>query len=87
MLFRSQRFQYWITRRLGLSPHASPDDLARAIQERLKSGDKDFAQTLSEAASARYRPDLPQKEALAIVKSLYSHAVKLKLFQFTKERT
>ena len=82
-----QRFQYWITRRLGLSPKASPEDLARAARERWKLSDDKFAQTLHEAASARYRPDLPQKEALAIVKSLYSYAIKLKLFQFTKERT
>jgi hypothetical protein len=82
-----QRFQYWITRRLGLSPNTSPDDLARAVHERWKSRDENFAPTLREAASARYRPDLPQKEALAIVKSLHSYAMKLKLFQFTKERT
>lgn len=81
-----QRFQYWITRRLGLSPKSSPDELARAVQERWKLSDENFAQTLSQAASARYRPDLPQKEGLAIVKSLYAFAVKLKLFQFTKER-
>ena len=81
-----QRFQYWITRRLGLSPNSSPDDLARAVKERWKLSDENFAQTLQDAASARYRPDLPQKEALAIVKSLYSYAEKLKLFQFTKER-
>ena len=81
-----QRFQYWITRRLGLSPDSSPDDLARAVRERWKLSDDNFAQTLRDAASARYRPDLPQKEALAIVKSLYSYAAKLKLFQFTKER-
>lgn len=82
-----QRFQYWIARRLGLSPHTSPDDLARAASERWKLRDDNFAQTLREAASARYRPDLPQKEALALVKSLYSYAMKLKLFQFTKEST
>jgi Domain of unknown function (DUF4350) len=82
-----QRFQYWITRRLGLSPNSSPDELARAVQERWKLSDDNFAETLRDAASARYRLDLPQKEGLAIVRSLYSFAVKLKLFQFTKERT
>lgn len=82
-----QRFQYWITRRLGVSPDASPDDLARAVHQRWKFKDENFAPTLREAASARYRPELPQKEALALVKSLYAYAMKLKLFQFTKERT
>jgi len=82
-----QRFQYWMTRRLGLAPNTSPDDLARAASERWKLRDNNFAPTLREAASARYRPDLPQKEALALVKSLYSYAMKLKLFQFTKEST
>jgi len=82
-----QRFQYWITRRLGLAPTTSPDDLARAVQERWKFKDENFAETLRAASSARYRPELPQKEALALMKSLYSYAVKLKLVQFTKERT
>lgn len=82
-----QRFQYWITRRLGLSPHTSPDDLARAVHERWKFRDDNFAETLREAASARYRPDLPQQEALAIMRSLYAYAIQLKLYQFTKERT
>ena len=36
--------------------------------------------------AARYQPDLPQKEALAIVQSLYSYAVKLKLFPAAKEK-
>ena len=81
-----QRFQYWITRRLGLAANTSPEDLTRAVSERWKWKDDEFAQTLHEAASARYRPDLPQKEALAIVQSLYSYAMKLKLFPSTKEK-
>jgi len=82
-----QRFQYWITRRLGLAPNTAPDEIARAVNERWNLKDDHFVNTLQEAASARYRPDLPQKEGLAIVKSLYSFAIKLKLFQFTKEKT
>ena len=82
-----QRFQYWISRRLGLAPNVSPEDLVRAVNERLKLNDDTFLRTLQEAAFARYRPDLPQKEALAIVKALHSYAEKLKLFPSTKEKS
>jgi Domain of unknown function (DUF4350) len=82
-----QRFQYWITRRLGLAANASPEDLTRAVSERWKWEDDTFARTLHEAAAARYHPDLPQKEALSIVQSLYSYAMKLKLFPSTKEKS
>jgi len=82
-----QRFQYWATRKLGLSPNTPPEELARAVNERWKLRDENLAPTLHEAARARYRPDLSQKEALALVKSLYAYAGKLKLFQFTKEST
>ena len=71
---------------VGLAANASPEDLTRAVTERWKWEDDKFAQTLHEAASARYRPDLPQEETLAIVQSLYSYAMKLKLFPATKEK-
>jgi Domain of unknown function (DUF4350) len=82
-----QRFQYWTTRRLGLAPTAAPEELARAVGERWMWGDETFVQTLRDAASARYRPDLRPNEALAIVKSLYLYAVKLKLFPSKKEKS
>ncbi|HZP24663.1 MAG TPA: hypothetical protein VFB04_14545, partial [Terriglobales bacterium] len=81
-----QRFQYWMTRRLGLSSKASPEDLDRAARERWDMHDDQFLPTLIAAASARYQPDLPQKQALEIVQSLHSYAVKLKLFHTLKEK-
>jgi Domain of unknown function (DUF4350) len=81
-----QRFQYWTTRRLGIGNKATPEDLDRAVRERWGLHDDKFLATLQAAAAARYRPDLPQKEALGIVQSLYSYAVKLKLFPAAKEK-
>jgi hypothetical protein len=81
-----QRFQYWITRRLGIGKNATPEDLDRAVRERWHLKDDEFLSTLQAAASARYRPDLPQREALEIVQALYSYAVTLELFPATKEK-
>jgi hypothetical protein len=80
-----QRFQYWITRRFGLNPNASPEELSRAVRDRWNMKDDEFLATLQAAAAARYQPDLPKKEALKIVQSLHSYAVKLKLFPAAKE--
>jgi hypothetical protein len=81
-----QRFQYWITRRLGIGNKATPEDLNRAVRDRWDLDDAEFLPTLQAAAAARYQHDLPQKEALKIVQSLYSYAVKLKLFPAAKEK-
>jgi hypothetical protein len=81
-----QRFQYWITRRLGIGKNATPEDLDRAVRERWHLKGDEFLSTLQAAASARYRPDLPQREALEIAQALYSYAVTLKLFPATKEK-
>src|SRR5205823_14328390 len=62
-----QRFQYWMTRRLGLNKNASPEEIARAVRDRWDVQDEAFLNTLSAAASARYQPDLPQKQALGVV--------------------
>jgi hypothetical protein len=81
-----QRFQYWMIRRLGIGKNATPEDLDRAVRERWHLRDDGFLSTLQAAASARYRPDLPQREALEIVQALYSYAITLKLFPATKEK-
>ncbi|HEX5434364.1 MAG TPA: DUF4350 domain-containing protein, partial [Candidatus Angelobacter sp.] len=80
-----RRFQFWVTRRLGLASTTSPEDIARAVRERWRINDDSFLETLRAAASARYQPDLPEKEALKIVESLYSYSVRLKLFSFPKK--
>ena len=75
-----QRFQYWVTRRLGLNKNATPEEIARAVRDRWDVNDDAFHNTLLAAAAARYQPDLPQKQALEIVQKLYEYAVKFKLF-------
>ncbi len=82
-----QRFQFWITRRLGLSKDASAEEIDRAVRERWRWDDDKFLQTLRGAASARYHPGLPQRQALEIVQSLHAYAVKLKLFPAAKEKS
>jgi hypothetical protein len=82
-----QRFHFWITRRLGLSKGASAEDIDRVVRERWHLNDDNFLQTLREALAARYYPELPQRQALKIVQSLHSYAVKLKLFPVTKEKS
>jgi Domain of unknown function (DUF4350) len=81
-----QRFQFWMTRRLGISSHASPEELDRAARERWDTIDPSFIEVLRAAGSARYQPDLAPRQALAIVQSLYSYAVELKLFPAVKEK-
>jgi hypothetical protein len=75
-----QRFQFAITRRFGLPPNASPEEIDRAITERWHWHDDSFIETLRAASSARYQSELEPKEALRLVQSLYSYAAKLKLF-------
>jgi hypothetical protein len=80
-----QRFQYWITRRLGLNKNATPEEIAKAVRDRWDLDDDTFHGTLLAAAAARYQPDLPQKQALEVVQKLHEYAVKFKLFP--KEKT
>lgn len=79
-----QRFHFRITRRLGLANNASPEEIDRAVRDRWHRKDDSLLGTLQAAANARYRPDLPPKEALDLVQSLHSHAVDLKLFPISK---
>jgi len=75
-----QRFQYWMTRRLGLNKNATPEEIARAVRDRWGVKDDAFLGALIAAASARYQPDLPQRQALDIVQKLHEYAVQFKLF-------
>jgi hypothetical protein len=75
-----QRFQYWITRRLGLNKNATPEELVRAVRDRWNVKDDALLHALNAAAAARYHPDLPQKQALEIVQNLHAYAVQFNLF-------
>jgi hypothetical protein len=80
-----QRFHFWITRRFGLASNAPVEEIDRAVRDRLNWKDSSFVETLRSAVSARYQPELDPKRALEIVQSLYSYAVKLKLFPLPNE--
>jgi hypothetical protein len=75
-----QRFQYRLTRRLGMASHASPEEMAQAVQQRWNFHDEQFVAVLRACASARHQNKLPAKEALRLVRSLHAYAAELKLF-------
>lgn len=82
-----QHFQFLMTRRFGLHRNATPEELGRAARERGNVRTDAFVEILQAARSARYQPDLPQKRALEIVRSLYGYAVRLRLFPAAKEKS
>ncbi len=63
-----------------MSNNASIEEFERAVHSRGSFGDEQFANTLHACGSARYHLDLQPKEALQLIRSLHSYAVKLKLF-------
>jgi hypothetical protein len=77
-----QRFLYWLTKRLGMSPTASIEEFQQAVADRWNFYDEKFVPTLKECASARYH-NLPAKRALQLVRSLHSYTTKLNLFSAT----
>lgn len=74
-----RRLRYFLIRRLGLAVSVSDDELARAIHDRWRFDDENFATTLREANAARSRSSLPQAEALRLVRTLHGYAAKLKM--------
>ena len=74
-----QRFRYWLTRRLGVAGNTSVDDLNRAVAERWRFTDSEFAAVLRECESARYYTELPKSRALHLVRALYDYTARLKL--------
>jgi Domain of unknown function (DUF4350) len=82
------RFRFWLTRKLGMNASASPEELARAVQDRWRLADPEFLATLKACESARFYHDLPRKEAQSLVEKLYRYASQLKLFpSVTEEKT
>jgi hypothetical protein len=82
------RFRFWLTRKLGASVSATPEEMARAVQDRWRLSDPEFLATLKACESARFYSDLPREEALELVKKLYRYASELKLFpSVTKEKS
>lgn len=77
------RFRYWVTKRLGLTSSASPEELAQALERRNHVSDPEFLHLLKTCESVRFYSDLPRKEALTLVRSVYDYCNKLKLFPRT----
>jgi hypothetical protein len=79
-----QRFRYLLTRRLGLAVDAPIDELDRAVRERWSDPDKNgqeprFAESLRECEACRYDPNVPPKQALRLVQTLFDYARRLRL--------
>lgn len=65
-----QRVRQALTRRLGIAPHASTDDVARALTGRAGVDAPALVATLTAADDARNRRALDPRSALALVRSL-----------------
>jgi hypothetical protein len=74
------RFRYWSAKRLGLPINASPEEVARAFEQRRGLSDPEFLVLLKTCESARFYSDLPRREALDLFQRLYHYANKLQLF-------
>jgi len=75
-----ERFRYAVSKRLGLRPTASREELAHAVAERWAVDRADLLVLLESCDSARFFEDLSEKEALALVQRLHNYSVVLKLF-------
>ena len=80
-----ERFRYWLTRRLGLRPTATPEEIAASVRDRFQLGDPEFLTLLKTCESARFYNDLSRKEALNLVRRLHSYATQFKLFRVAIE--
>lgn len=79
-----QRFRYLLTRRLGLAVDAPIEDLERAVRERWAFQEETpassaFAESLRECEACRYDPNVPPKQALRLVQTLFDNARRMKL--------
>jgi hypothetical protein len=75
-----QRFRYWLTRRLGIAPHASVTDVEHALSNRPQIDCAALGTTMRACEAARTETRLDARTALALVRSLGNFAVLLKLF-------
>jgi Domain of unknown function (DUF4350) len=80
-----ERFRYVLTKRLGLGPSASRDELTRAVAERWAIDREDLRALLEACESARFFEDLSEREALDLVQRVYKYSALLKLVPELKE--
>lgn len=74
-----QRFRYLLGKRLGLPPDTPAPELARSAQARLGAKGRELQQTLERARIAAGNFELPDQQALALVRQFHAHAVGMEL--------
>jgi len=80
-----QHFHYLLTRRLGLAVDAPIDALDRTVREHCppdsNNPEPGLAESLRECEACRYDPNVPPKQALRLVQTLFDYARRLRLTQ------
>ena len=74
-----QRFQYLLKKRLGIAGQPTADEMARAVNLRLRYDRPDFAATLARCEHAVGDPGLREKEAVELVQALNDYSRDLQL--------
>jgi Domain of unknown function (DUF4350) len=80
-----QRFRYWLTRRAGISPKATIEELEQVVRDRWNLRDPQFGAVLHACEEARYNYETSPRQALHLVQALQDYAGKLKLYPVTKQ--
>lgn len=74
-----QRFRHLLHRKLGISVSTSPEQLAVRVEAKLGKPAPKFQEMIASCEASRYRTDLPESDALALVGSLAKYSEDLKL--------
>ena len=72
-----QRFIYLLCKRMGISPGEPPERIEQAARERWGEDAAELAAVLKECDAARQYHDMPEKQALGLVRSLYKYSRRL----------
>jgi len=81
-----QRFQYLLSKRLGLPGLPSAAQMAHAASQRLRYDRQNFAATLARCESAVGDPGLREKEAVTLVQALNDYTRDLQLIPRAQEK-
>jgi len=81
-----QRFQYLLSKRLGLPGHPTAAQMAHAASQRLRYDRQDFAATLARCEGAVGDPGLSEKEAVELVQALNDYSRDLELIPRAQEK-
>jgi hypothetical protein len=75
-----QRFRYWLTRRAGIAPNATIQELEQIVRDRWNFRDPKFAVVLHSCEEARYNYETSPRQALHLIQALQDYAAKMKLY-------